>query len=537
MVGRLDDEPPRDLPDLLGRLARHAPDATGVIDAGVGLVSWGELWRRTRGLAQQLAAVGIGPGDCVAVWLPNWSDALCWQFAASARGAHVIGVNTRYNVDEVAHVLDSARPALLAVAHEFHGLDLAGRLHEAAHQAQSPPPAVAVVAGPGRPVVADPAAYDVGAGAWAVGPPSTEPPPLEPSDPDRLAVAFTTSGSTGKPKLAAHRAAGVLSHAVADAAVIGLTSKDIVLCAIPLAGTFGFSTAMAALAGGSTLLLVPVFDADAVLDDMVRHQVSHVLAGDDLVLRLRRACARELPSWRWWGGADFQGRLRELAAWAAESFGTVTTGLYGSSEIFALAAMWPPDVPPPRRWDAGGHVVAPEIEVRVVDPVSGQVLPPGAEGELQFRGPNVVDGYLGNPDAAARAFTEDGWFRSGDLGVLVERGVFRYVCRMGDALRLHGFLVDPAEIELRLVEHDGVEAAKVVGIPGTDGATRAIGFVVPVPGSAPTPDQLRAWCAQALAAFKVPDAVHVIDEMPTTSGTNGIKIRAATLREWAGQRA
>lgn len=538
MVGRF-DEPPRDLPDLLGRLARHAADTTGVIDAGVGPVSWGELWRRTRGLAERLAAAGIGPGDCVAVWLPNWSDALCWQFAAAARGAHVIGVNTRYNVDEVAHVLDSARPALLAVAHGFHGLDLADRLHEAARQAQAPAPAVAVVAGPGRPA-AEPIAttrYDVGGGAWAVEPPSTEPPPLEPSDLDRLAVAFTTSGSTGKPKLAAHRAAGVLSHAMADAEVIGLTSEDVVLCAIPLAGTFGFSTAMAALAGGATLLLVPVFDADAVLDDMVRHRVSHVMAGDDLVLRLRRARASELPSWRWWGGADFQGRLRELAQWATKSFGTVTTGLYGSSEIFALAAMWPPEVPAPRRWDAGGHLVAPEIEVRVADPVSERVLPPGAEGELQFRGPNVVDGYLGNPDAAARAFTEDGWFRSGDLGVLVERGVFRYVCRMGDALRLRGFLVDPAEIELRLAEHDGVETAKVVGIPGPDGDTRAVGFVVPAPGSAPTPDQLRAWCAQALAAFKVPDAVHVIDEMPTTSGTNGTKIRAATLREWARQRA
>jgi fatty-acyl-CoA synthase len=175
------------------------------------------------------------------------------------------------------------------------------------------------------------------------------------------------------------------------------------------------------------------------------------------------------------------------------------------------------------------------IAVRVVDPVTEEDLPPGQKGELQFRGPNVVDAYLGDDSAATRAFTADGWFHSGDLGTLVDDGVFAFVCRMGDALRLRGFLVDPAEIERRLAEHPDVVTARVVGIAGPDGGTRAIGFVVPEEGSAPEPASLREWCAETLARFKVPDAVHLIDAMPTTSGTNGTKIRAATLREWARQ--
>jgi acyl-CoA synthetase (AMP-forming)/AMP-acid ligase II len=161
------------------------------------------------------------------------------------------------------------------------------------------------------------------------------------------------------------------------------------------------------------------------------------------------------------------------------------------------------------------------------------VLAAGREGELQFRGPNVVDAYLGDEDAARRAFTADGWFRSGDLGVLLEEGAFTYICRMGDALRLRGFLVDPAEIELRLAAHPGVHTAKVVGVPGPDGATVAVGFATPDGPHPPTPDELRGWCAAELAAFKVPQVVHVIAEMPTTTGTNGTKIKAATLREWA----
>ncbi|NMI01396.1 AMP-binding protein [Pseudonocardia sp. K10HN5] len=533
------------MPDLLARLVRRDPDGVVAVDARTGgdpiPLTRGELWRRTCGLADELRRAGIGPGDCVAVWLPNWSDALAWQFAAAARGAHVIGINTRYNVDEVTHVLDRARPKLVAVAHDFHGLDLLARLHEAARRSEAPAPAVAVVAGPGRPPVTDPAGYDVGGGAWVPAAAPADPPVPEPADPGELAVAFTTSGSTGRPKLAAHRGSGVLAHALADAAAIGIADGDVVLCALPLSGVFGYNTAMAALAAGAVCVLEPVFDPDAVLDDMVRHGVTHVVGADDLVLRLAEAWRtrpRDLSTWRWWGVADFQGRSRELAEWALESFGTATAGVYGSSELFALTSFWPHDEPAPRRWTGGGRLVAAQIEVRVADPVSGEALPVGVEGELQFRGPNVVDAYLGDPDAAGRAFTADGWFHSGDLGVLADDRTFGYVCRMGDALRLRGFLVDPAEIEVRLAAHPGVHTAKVVGIPGPDGATRAIGFVVPDERVvAPSPAELRDWCAASLARFKVPDVVHVIEAMPTTSGTNGTKIRAATLREWATERS
>jgi acyl-CoA synthetase (AMP-forming)/AMP-acid ligase II len=146
----------------------------------------------------------------------------------------------------------------------------------------------------------------------------------------------------------------------------------------------------------------------------------------------------------------------------------------------------------------------------------------------------VVDAYLGAevPDA----FTADGWFRSGDLGVLVDEGAFVYVCRRGDALRLRGFLVDPAEIERRLAAHPDVATAKVVGVPDADGATRAVGFVVAAPWRTPAGEDLVGWCREVLAGFKVPAAVHVVDAMPTTTGTNGTKIKAAELRRWALER-
>ena len=533
---RTDPDPPRTLGELLARLVEAGPDAVALIDRGPDgealPLTRGELSARVAALTGELAAVA--PGETVAVWLPAWSDALVWQCAVAARGANVIGVNTRYGVAEATHLLERARPSLVVLPAAFHGLDLLDRLRAAVSAAGGPAPAVAVVPGPGRDPVTDPSAFDVGGGAWTPPAAGAVSGAAGADDPAALVVAFTTSGSTGMPKLAAHSADAVVGHAVACVAAMGLRPGDTVLGALPLSGVFGFNAAMAGLAAGATVLLEPVFDAAAVLEAMAVHRVTHVGAGDDMMLRIAEAWKAEqtaLPDWRWLGIADFQGRAREIAAWARDAHGVRATGLYGSSEAFALLAMWPDDDPEPHRWTGGGRLVGPTTEVRAVDPDTRAVLDPGAEGELEFRGPTVVDAYLGEPDRPTG--DADGWFASGDLGVVVEPGVFSYTCRAGDALRLRGFLVDPAEIEIRLAEHPSVRTAKVVGVPGPDGATRAVAFVVGEDGTAPDPEALRAWCDEALARFKVPHAVRVLHEMPTTSGTNGTKIRAATLREWA----
>lgn len=526
---------------MLTDLVDADPDAIAVLDVLGGTrqpVSRAELLARSQALAAELHDRGVSSGDCIAVWLPNWSDALCWQFAASAIGGHVIGINTRYNVDEVAHVLDRARPKAIALAHDFHGLDLITRLRQAVGRTTAAPPVLAIVAGPGRAEVTDPGRYDVGAGVWIPrttrGSATAPDLPAVPGDP--LAVAFTTSGSTGRAKLPAHRESAVEAHALADARALGLHGGDVVVCALPVSGVFGFCTAMAALAGGACCLMFPVFDADAVVGHMSEAGATHVVGGDDMLIRLVESARRDAPdlaAWRWLGMADFNGRAREIAEWLLGRYGTRTTGVYGSSEVFALALMWPENEASPRRWGGGGRPVARDIRFRAVDPVSQVPVAPGENGELQLRGPNVVDAYLGDPGALTASVTHDGWFQTGDLATITGDGGVDYLCRMGDVLRLRGFLVEPAEIELRLIQHPMVENAKVVGVRSADGSHRAVGFVVPVAGSDPTPEELRGWCAKTLASFKVPAEIRVIGEMPTTTGTNGTKVKAAVLREWA----
>ena len=525
---------------LLRRNLDADPDATLLIDAGVEApltVTRIGFARRVAGLRAELAARGVGPGGCVAVWLPNWSDALVWQFATVSLGAHVIGVNTRYGVEEVTHVLRLARPVVVAVAHGFLKLALRDRLLPALAAAAIPPPAVAVITGPHRApaTAAELAEYDTGGGAWAPAGADGDPAGLA-DEPDRLAVAFTTSGSTGHPKLAAHTVAAVAGHADSSATAAGFDTESVFACVLPLSGVFSFVPAMATIAAGGTVLLEPAFEPATIVRDMARHGATHLIGADDIVGRLIEA-ARDngagLPRWRRLLLADFNGRSEELAEWAERTLGLSAGGVYGSSELFALTSLWTGTEPLPRRWRGGGRPVSPAIRVRAADPDTGAVLPPGEAGELQFLGPNVVDAYLGEPWRRPTVLTPDGWFRSGDLGTVAVDGSFDYLCRAGDALRLKGFLVEPAEIENRLAAHPAVELTKVVGLRLPNGETAAVAFVLPRTGMPVAQAELQAWCATDLARYKVPRSVHVISAFPVTSGVNGTKVRGATLRDWA----
>ena len=162
-----------------------------------------------------------------------------------------------------------------------------------------------------------------------------------------------------------------------------------------------------------------------------------------------------------------------------------------------------------------------------------RVLANGVDGELCFRGPVVLRRYLGDDAATAAALAADGWFRSGDLGRLTGDGGFEFLARLGDSLRLRGFLVDPAEIEQRLEKHPAVELAQVVAAERPGRGQVAVAFVRlsrPV-----TEEDLRRHCAAGIADFKVPERIVAVEEFPTVDGPNGVKILKRDLRMMAQQ--
>ncbi|HEY4094176.1 MAG TPA: AMP-binding protein [Baekduia sp.] len=518
------------LAGMLDAVADRSPDAPALIERADGAtrtLTYAELRTAAGDLAAQLAARGIGRGSVVGVWLPNWIEAITIEFALASLGAANLGINTRYGVHELAHLVRTGRPAALVLPRAFHGLDFTGRFAQALADV--------------GPDIDHPWTAFVGDGAWAFpdAPAGTAAPAAPTGAPTDMVNYFTTSGSTGAPKLAGHDQAAVTTHARNAAAAFAMAPGDTVLCALPLSGVFGFNPAMAMLSVGGTCLLEPMFDAGTVLADMADAHVTHAIGGDDLLGRLKDAWdadPRPLPAFRRGGIADFVGRSAEVVAWAQRDLGADIGGVYGSSELFALTAVRPAGTTtdPSDRARGGGRLVSDGIEVRVADPADGRTLPAGEVGELQFRGYNVLTGYLRNPEAAERAFTPDGWFRSGDLGYLEPGGgdTFAYTCRAGDALRLRGFLVEPAEIEQFLMTHPAVDTAKVVGVQAGEGDV-AVAYVTLREAAEVADGELLAFCRARLARFKLPEAITVIDAFPVTTGTNGTKIRTAELRAWA----
>jgi fatty-acyl-CoA synthase len=485
--------------------------------------------------ARALGAAGVGRGDVVGVWLPNGADYLAVEFAAAGLGAAVLGINTRYGVFELSHLLTTARPKAVVLPGRFLDLDFKGRLAEAfAAARQAEPdlaaPAVLLAGAEGAAL----GGFDLGGGAAALVLAADGPPMADAGEADAPVNYFTTSGSTGAPKLAGHGQGSVTLHAAAAAEAFGMRAGDMVLGVLPFCGVFGFNTAMSALSVGATLLIDPVFEPAAMLAAMSEFGVTHAFGGDDLFGRLMetwRAAPVPLPRFRRGGIAEFEGRAAAIGTWARETFGAELGGLYGSSELFALMALRPVQADMAAQVKGGGRPVSSRIEVRIADPESGAVLGLGAQGELQVRGYNRLCHYLGNPEATRKAITDDGWFRTGDLASDDGDGCFTYLCRNSDALRLRGFLVEPAEIEQFLTSHPGVDTARVVGVR-TEHGDAPFGFVTASDPSL-TGAALLAHCKGRLAAFKIPVRVEILDTFPVTAGTNGAKIKTEELKRMA----
>ena len=525
---------PATLPALLGAVAAGDPDRLACLlpgSSGRGLTFAG-LDVESRRVAGGLRGLGLRRGDRMGVWLPTLPEWFVLQFAAARLGVIVVALNPRYRTKELVDVLGTAEASAVVVPTQFLGVDHPRLLADAVPDLPSLRSTVLVGdAEPAGPPAGLPGALPYAAllGAQEVDDAGVSG--------DDLAVIFTTSGTTSSPKLAVHAQAGVVQHAVNVAAAYDLHPGDVSACALPMAGVFGFSTALGALAGGATCLLQPAFDPQQVAEWLAAGEVTHFNAADNMLTAVLDALdAGSGPvraRWRDGGFASFSGGGADLVRRAERQPGLRLTGLYGASEGFALAARWPRDAPVEERARAGGIPISADIQVRAADPDTGEVLAAEQPGELQFRGYNVCREYYANPAATSQSRTSDGWFRSGDLGFTLDRPGFVYLSRLKDTLRLRGFLTDPAEIEEFLATHSAVQLAQVVGVSRPGEGDVAVAFVQLRDGASVTPQELQEHCREQLANYKVPAEVVLVDRFPTVTGPNGEKIQKNRLRDEA----
>lgn len=502
---------PDTLPALLDASAARFPRDPAIAAADRPPLSYAAFAAATRRTAEGLSRQGIGPGDRVAIWLPNRPEFLVLLFALARLGATAILLNTRWRAEEAGRALDRARVSAVAADWSFP-VDIPALLDALLPAARAP---LRFVIG-----------LDAG-GAERVGGLPVVPWSVLDRAPERtacdaaaegLALTYATSGTTAGPKLAAHTQASLARHAAAVALRAALSPGSVALHAVPLCGTFGLTLALAALAGGARGVTLPRFDAEAADAAIRAEHVTHMVAPDAMVLALEQAArGRPYPRLAFTGIARF-GPEAERAAAAAEALGLSPLGVYGSSEAQALFAFRAPDDPDATQ--GGGIPADPGAAWRILDPDES------GEGELALRGPSLFRCYLGDAAATARAFTPDGWFLTGDRAWPLPAGGFAFLRRMTETLRVAGHAFAPEEVEGFLARQPGVSAAQVVA--GPDG--RPVAFVV---GDAPDPAALLAACEANLAGYKRPARIVVLDGFPLAEGPNGPKIQRHRLREMA----
>lgn len=493
---------PATLTQLLETTARRSPDALAL-----GGLTWAEVAATVRRLAGGLAEAGIGPGDRVAIFLPNRPDFLLLLLALARRGATAILLNTRFRAAEIGNLLERAAPKAIAIARDFPAVNAEALLETVPPAQRASLRLVIVMDARGMDRILD---LPVKRRATLLS--AAEAPDL--ATPDAECLTFTTSGTTAGPKLVLHRQASIAGHAADVAARIGTGQPGAaLLAAVPLCGTFGLASAMAAMAGGALIACMERFDA-AEADALIRAQwITHMVGGDELLLKLAEAAnGRPYAPFVFTGFASFHGQAARVME-ASAALNLAVRGVYGSSEAQALFALQ--DQAGPHAAVGGGTPASAEAGFAVAE-----------DGELLLRGPSLFDRYLGDEGATAKARTAQGWFHTGDLATAQPEGGFAFITRRGDALRLGGFLVSPEEIEGFLQCQPGVAAAQVVEHGG-----RPVAFVIP--GDGYDEATVMAACQASLARFKQPDRIVTLDAFPVTDGPNGVKIQRAELRRMA----
>lgn len=503
------------------------------------VLTYRELDEQSRRLASGLSERGVREGDRVAVWLPNCHAWLLAFLACARLGATVFAVNTRFREREVEDILARGRIDWLILWPDFKGIafaEILGGVSDACLERLQG--FVCYSEGEDK----------AGAGSLR-GKPSFRFSDLlahenvatfeQPTDlGEKGVIAFTTSGTTALPKFVLHRQRTLIDHGATIAQAFGYDKHAGILMSTPFCGAFGFATLIGGLVHGATLVSEPVFDPAGAAAAIDAYSVTHTFANNESIVKIIEAAGEEtdFSSVHVFGFASFSPAVGDLIA-KANSKGLALCGLYGSSELNALVAAQPFA---PQEADAqlqhlpGGRLVDPLARVRARDPDTGAVRPHGQSGELEIHAPSTMVGYLDQPDETAKAFTADGYFRTGDLGFTVSDRHFVFEARMGDSLRLSGFLVNPAEIETIVDTLPGVAASQVVGGSAGDRLV-PFAFVVLQPGAEADDHKWREICKKRMAGFKIPVGFRVVDEFPTVSSANATKIQRGKLREMADE--
>ncbi|HEY2489952.1 MAG TPA: long-chain fatty acid--CoA ligase [Streptosporangiaceae bacterium] len=477
------------LGSMLERTATAHPDREAIRMDDL-VLSYGQLRDAAGQAASLLASLGVQRGDRVGLMLPNVPAFPIAFYGAVAAGAVVVPMNPLLKSREVAYYLGDSGASVIFAWHAAAG--------EAAKGAADAGAQVVTVDDPG-----------LSASLAGLSPVSTW---VDAADDDDAVILYT-SGTTGRPKGAQLTHAGLARNATLTAqTLLHSSADDVVMGCLPLFHVFGLTCGLnASVVGGGTLTLLPRFDAGKALQIIERDKVTIFEGVPTMYSAMLHHQADPRPdtsSLRLCisGGAAMP---VEVLRNFEQQFGCIILEGYGLSETSPVASFNHPD-----KVRKPGSVGTPVegVEMRLVG-ADGADVPDGEVGEIAIRGHNVMKGYWGKPEATAEAIP-DGWFRTGDIGRCDEDGYYYIVDRKKEMIIRGGFNVYPREIEEVLHEHPAVAEVAVVGIPHPEFGEDVGAAVALKPGASATPEELRAFAKERVAAYKYPRHVWLVDELP-----------------------
>ena len=513
-------EPPiRDitLGELLAWAAETTPDRvaliTGVPDpAARRQWTYAELHAQARRTARALRS-RFEPGERIAVWAPNVPEWLLLEFGAAMAGLVLVTVNPGFRANELEYVLGQSRSAGVFVLPSFRGNPMLDAVRQVA---------------PRCPELREIIALDTWEDFVAAGDDTTiELPTVKPDDPVMIQY---TSGTTGFPKGALLHHRGIANNGAHTMDRLGIEDGSVTLTTMPLFHTGGcVLCVLGAVSKRATQVLVEAFDPGLVLELFQTYRINAMLGVPTMLIAMTEHpgyASTDLSSTRaiCSGGSTVPAALvRKLE----DKLGAPFTIVFGQTECSPVASMTRPTDTIEDKADTIGPPM-PHVEVKIIDPATGETLPPNQVGEYCTRGYHVMLGYFENPQATAEAIDADGWLHTGDLCSMDERGYCKVEGRLKDMIIRGGENIYPRELEELLFKHPSVGEVAVVGLPDERLGETVAAFVRPAAGATIDQDELTAYVREHLAPHKSPKQWFVVDAFPMTGSG---KIQKFRLKE------
>jgi len=523
----LHDSAPRTVPLLIRHAAQQYGDRI-VLSQREGLsqpveISYRELDVLRVVAAKAFYAAGIRKGDRIAIWAPNIPQWIVAVIGAQTLGAVLVPLNTRMKGSEAADIINRSGARLLFTVAEFAASpgNVIRYPELIADEVMPMLEAVVLFSGEARGMTAWSNFLALGRGV-ADGAIEAQAAAVTPDD--AMDMLFT-SGTTGKPKgvVCGHGQNIIVFETWAD--TVGLRGDDNYLIINPFFHSFGYKAGwLAAIIKGCKILPVISFDLDRVLKQIAADRVT-MMPGPPTIYQMLLAH----PEREKYDLSSLRLAVTGAAAVPVElvkkmrselHFQTVVTA-YGLTESSGVVTICRPDDDPETIATTSGRAI-PGVEVRCVDG-DGNEVPRGEPGELWVRGYNVMKEYFDNPVATREAITADGWLKTGDIGVMDQRGYIRITDRLKDMYISGGFNVYPAEIENALASIAGVAQSAVIGVPDERMGEIGKAFIVKKAGSELSPQQVIDYCKANLANYKVPRAVEFLEAMPLNASGKILK--------------